>query len=860
MNNIFRIVFNTTTGRWVVASEMAKGRKKTGRTVGGGALLGAVMLAGVSGSASAGEVAYFNDFNDGMCTTFTDSYTGTYGVANAACALSLGTAAPSSAMASGANLISNGNGLFARGGLEVFGNNVVAGQPAAYIHGGLSLFGGPGMTGGTNKLMGLANGTADTDAVNVSQLEFALDGMGGGASINPFTGLVTGPTYVLTNADGTTSTVAGVEGALYHLDDRVYNNTTQITNLSTQLSSGTVGMVQQAGAGQKLTVGKDTDGSEVDFANAAGEARTLTGVAAGTVSATSTDAINGSQLHGVSQSVKTALGGSSVLNADGTISVPSYTVTNADGTTSTVAGVEGALGNLDGRVYNNTTQITNLSTQLSSGTVGMVQQACAGQKLTVGKDADGSEVDFANNAGRARRLTRVAAGTASEDAVNVSQLTSVVNGMGGGASIDPVTGLVTGPTYLVTNSDGSQSQVHTVGDAVTNLDGRVYNNTTQITNLSSQLSSGTVGMVQQAGAGQKLTVGKDTDGSEVSFANAAGEARRLSGVAAGSVSATSTDAINGSQLYGVSQSVATALGGGSAVNADGTVAAPTYAVTNADGTTSKVTGVEGAITNLDGRVYDNTARLDNVESNVSNLTHQINSGAVGLVQQAAPGEQLTVGKAADGTSVNFAGTAGDRVLTGVAAGKADNDAVNMGQLKASGMIDEKGQAKAMVAYDDADKGGVTLGGAGAAKPVAMHNVAAGVSDLDAVNVAQLNARLQAQGDTILAQVNNYADDRFQSAMGAVDDLRSDVDDRFQVQDARIDRLSAMSSAMANMTSSMGGVGRTNRIGVGAGATNGRLAMAVGYQRAFMNDGATLTAGASFTDEDTTIGVGAGFGW
>ncbi|QSX76366.1 hypothetical protein HIV01_007795 [Lysobacter arenosi] len=984
MNNIFRIVFNTTTGRWVVASEMAKGRKKTGRTVGGGALLGAVMLAGVSGSAGAVETAMFNDFNDGMCTVIQDSYTGATGISNPSCALSLGTATPSSAMASGLNLISNGNGLFARGGLEVFGNNVVAGKPAAYIHGGLSLFGGPGMTGTTNKLMGLANGTADTDAVNVSQLKGVTTALGGGADVNA-DGTIKAPSYTvqgqaniadvgtalakldtattanttnitsiggrvttvegnvtnlttqinngsvgLVKQDSTTRTIgvaedtdgtlvdfAGTAGArkltgvsvgtlsatsvdavngsqLYATNQNVAQNTAEITaldgrvttneggistiktdvtsidgrvtqnegdisaiqtdvtniggrvttvegnvtNLTTQINNGSVGLVKQDSTTRTIGVAKDADGTLVDFAGTAG-ARKLTGVSVGTLSATSVDAVNGSQLYATNQNVAqnatdiTALDGRVTTN-EGDISTIKTDVTNIGGRVTTVegnvsnlttqinngsvglvkqdsttrtigvatdtdgtlvdfAGTAGArkltgvsvgtlsatsvdavngsqlyatnqnvaqnatditaldgrvttnegdisairtdVTSIDGRVTQNegdistiktdvtsidgrVTQnegdisairtdvtniggrvttvegsVSNLYTQLNSGSVGMVQQAGAGQKLTVGKDSDGSEVDFANNAGRARRLTRVAAGTASEDAVNVSQLKSVVDGMGGGASIDPVTGLVTGPTYLVTNSDGSQSQVHTVGDAVTNLDGRVYNNTTQITNLSSQISSGTVGMVQQAGAGQKLTVGKDTDGREVSFTNAAGEARKLSGVAAGAVSATSTDAINGSQLHGVSQSVATALGGGSVVNADGTVSAPTYAVTNADGTTSKVSGVEGAITNLDGRVYNNTVRIDNVESNVNNLTHQINSGAVGLVQQAARGEQLTVGKATDGTSVNFAGTAGDRALTGVAAGKADNDAVNMGQLKAAGVIDEKGRPR-----------------------------------------------------------------------------------------------------------------------------------------------------------------------
>lgn len=63
----------------------------------------------------------------------------------------------------------------------------------------------------------------------------------------------------------------------------------------------------------------------------------------------------------------------------------------------------------------------------------------------------------------------------------------------------------------------------------------------------------------------------------------AGTAVQLTNVADGEVAAGSLDAVNGGQLFGVSQSVADALGGGSTVNNDGTVSAPSYNVTNIDG-------------------------------------------------------------------------------------------------------------------------------------------------------------------------------------------------------------------------------------------------------------------------------------
>ncbi|EEC5266984.1 adhesin, partial [Salmonella enterica subsp. enterica] len=57
---------------------------------------------------------------------------------------------------------------------------------------------------------------------------------------------------------------------------------------------------------------------------------------------------------------------------------------------------------------------------------------------------------------------------------------------------------------------------------------------------------------------------------------------KITNLAAGTVSGTSTDAINGSQLYGANSSVVNALGGGSVVNADGSISAPTYSVAGGD--------------------------------------------------------------------------------------------------------------------------------------------------------------------------------------------------------------------------------------------------------------------------------------
>jgi autotransporter adhesin len=69
-----------------------------------------------------------------------------------------------------------------------------------------------------------------------------------------------------------------------------------------------------------------------------------------------------------------------------------------------------------------------------------------------------------------RQLIHVAAGTHGTDAVNVSQLTPTLDALGATFNDD---GSVSAPSYNV-----GGSTVHTVGDALSNLDGRVTINTT----------------------------------------------------------------------------------------------------------------------------------------------------------------------------------------------------------------------------------------------------------------------------------------------------------------------------------------------------------------------------------------------
>ena len=165
--------------------------------------------------------------------------------------------------------------------------------------------------------------------------------------------------------------------------------------------------------------------------------------------------------------------------------------------------------------------------------------------------------------------------------------------------------------------------------------------------------------------------------------------RQIQGVADGQLSGTSTDAVNGSQLFQTTKAlnsnistlggnIATALGGSAAYNTTtGAWTAPSYTIqgSNYGDIGSALTKVDSGLTTLNTNVTGNTAAITN-----------LSNGTMGLVKQDATTNAITVAADKAGTSVNIAGTDGERTLSGVSAGKlaADStDAVNGSQLFAT---------------------------------------------------------------------------------------------------------------------------------------------------------------------------------
>ncbi|PTQ92520.1 trimeric autotransporter adhesin, partial [Paraburkholderia sp. GV072] len=441
----------------------------------------------VNNIVNGGGIKYFN----ANSTLADSSATGTDAVAIGGNA----QATTMNSVALGSNSVANSTTL-ATAGFNPGGGAVSAATAAG---GEVSV----GASGAKRRITNVAAGQNATDAVNVSQLQSedakvnqigtsTASSLGGGSTYDTTTGTITNPAY---SVGGTT--VNNVGDALTNLDGRTTQNTTNIGSLTQNINNGTVGLVQQDPTSRNVTVAKDTGGTVVNFTGTAGS-RTLTGVAAGALNATSVDAVNGSQLYATNLNVSNLTnvvnnissgGGIKYFNANSTLADSSATGTDAvaiGGNAQATTANSVALGS--NSVANSSTLTT---AGFNPGSSAISAATAAGGEVSVG--ASGVE----------RRITNLAAGQNPTDAVNVSQLqsedakvnqigTSTASSLGGGSTYDTTTGTITNPTYPV-----GGTTVNNVGDALTNLDGRTTQNTTNIGSLTQNINNGTVGLVQQ---------------------------------------------------------------------------------------------------------------------------------------------------------------------------------------------------------------------------------------------------------------------------------------------------------------------------------------------------------------------------
>ncbi|WP_409998574.1 YadA family autotransporter adhesin [Bradyrhizobium sp. SZCCHNR1002] len=368
----------------------------------------------------------------------------------------------------------------------------------------------------------------------------------------------------------------------------------------------------------------------------------------------------------------------------------------------------------------------NESTAIGSYSVAIATNSVA---LGANSVADIADTVSVGSVGSERRIVNLAAGTIaanSTDAINGGQLMTanqrVAAAFGGNAGVD-ANGQLTMPSYII------QSVAYdNVGGALGAVDSALTANAASIANLQTQLNSGAIGLVQQNAATRIISVGGATDGTTVSVAGSSGN-RTVTGVAAGALNATSTDAVNGSQLYATNQQIAS-LSGQVATN-----------TTDIAALSATISGISQA------------GRYTKINSTAAAATASgADAIAIGGNAQATQSGSIAVGLDAASTGVNAIAIGTGAVATGSVAVGAAASAANGGAAYGDGAVATGSLATAIGPNASATAANAVAIGSGSTNTVAntvsfgsagnerrLTNVAAGISQTDAVNVGQLQS-------------------------------------------------------------------------------------------------------------------------
>nr|WP_269320401.1 MULTISPECIES: YadA-like family protein [Dyella] len=440
------------------------------------------------------------------------------------------------------------------------------------------------------------------------------------------------------------------------------------------------------------------------------------------------------------------------------------------------------------------------------------------------------------------KITSLSAGTASTDAVNVGQLSPLVNSLGGGAKIDPTTGAVTGPTYNLTNG-GTQT---TVGGALTALDNalttantNISTNATNISSLQTKVDNGSVGLVKQDATTQAITVASATGGTSINFAGTAG-GRVLSGVANG---VADSDAVTIAQLKAAGLISPTGKPLLSLVYDDLTMGSAMLGGTKGTVLRNLANGsiAHGSMEAINGgQLFDFQQDVQNqlnaLNNQVNQITQGLNDGSLGGAGGAGTGtNSAALGEGANASGSGSTASGANSVASGnnsTANGSGAQATGNNSTALGSNATASANNSVALGGGSVADRDNtVSVGSVGAERQIT--NVAAGTERTDAANWGQVQDAVQGAKD--------WASRKFEQV------------------DGRIDRMGAMSAAYSQMAFSAQGVNTPNRVGVGVGMQGGKSAVAVGVSHQF-SPNFNVSFGGSASGKEASVGAGMAFGW
>ena len=324
-------------------------------------------------------------------------------------------------------------------------------------NGGLTIVNGPSITSagvdaGNKKVTNVADGTigaGSKDAINGGQLHDVQTNLQ--TSINNNAQNIANNTNAINNLNTAVNNPITFTGDSGNNIDRKLGETLNIKGGATgNLTSGNIGVEADSatntlnvklaenidlGTNGSVKMGDtkiDDNGLTINGGPSVTKAgidagnKKVTNVANGDITATSKDAVNGSQLHGVADSIKNSIGGNTILNPDGTI-----TTNNIGGTGHN--NIHDAIASVNNAANQRTTVVAGDNIDVTVST-----NATGGNEYTVAtkRDIVVDSVSVANNGpsmnsnginAGGKTISNLGAGVNPNDAVNVAQLDAVKN-------------------------------------------------------------------------------------------------------------------------------------------------------------------------------------------------------------------------------------------------------------------------------------------------------------------------------------------------------------------------------------------------------------------------------------------------
>ncbi|HCA5024590.1 TPA: trimeric autotransporter adhesin Ata [Acinetobacter baumannii] len=350
----------------------------------------------------------------------------------------------------------------------------------------------------------------------------------------------------------------------------------------------------------------------------------ITDVANGVIAQNSKDAVNGGQVHHISNSIKTSIGGNTVVNPDG-----SLTTNNIGGTGKN--NINDAIKSVDEKVTNGVNDLTqkglNFGANDQKATQGKAVHRKLGDTINIVGGADAKTAE--DKTSGENIITRT-----TEDGVKIEMLKDVkFDSVNVGGHVLNQQGLTIkgGPSITVNGINAGGKQITNIADGINAKDavnkGQLDK---QINEVKDQIGKD-IGKLSDHAVQYDKDKNGNVDKNSVTLGGGE-KGTNLKNVADGKVAEGSKDAVNGGQLW-----------------------------------------------NVQNQVDKNSNDIKNIQNNIDNISN----GKAGLVQQQKPNGEITVGKDTGGTSINMAGKEGNRVVQGVKDGEikaGSNQAVNGGQI------------------------------------------------------------------------------------------------------------------------------------------------------------------------------------